>query len=99
MAQGVAEGVKSVAGANAVVKRVGEVTPDDLLSSDAVIIGSPVYFGNMSGEVKNGPVPRSQDEDQSGWDIRDRRLLFEREGTHNVEHSSCNGHAPDARHQ
>ena len=38
--------------ANAVVKRVGEVTPDDLLSSDAVIIGSPVYFGNMSGEVK-----------------------------------------------
>ena len=52
MAQGVAEGVKSVAGANAVVKRVGEVTPDDLLSSDGVIIGSPVYFGNMSGEVK-----------------------------------------------
>ena len=52
VAQGVAEGVKSVAGANAVVKRVGEVTPDDLLSSDGVIIGSPVYFGNMSGEVK-----------------------------------------------
>ena len=52
MAQGVTEGVKSVAGANTVVKRVGEVTPDDLLSSDGVIIGSPVYFGNMSGEVK-----------------------------------------------
>ena len=53
MAQGVAEGVKSVAGANVVVKRVGEVTADDLLSSDGVIIGSPVYFGNMSGEVKS----------------------------------------------
>jgi NAD(P)H dehydrogenase (quinone) len=52
MAQGVAEGVKSVAGANVLVKRVGEVTADDLLSSDGVIIGSPVYFGNMSGEVK-----------------------------------------------
>ena len=25
---------------------------DDLLSSDAVIVGSPVYVGNMSGEVK-----------------------------------------------
>ena len=52
MAQGVAEGVKSVAGANVLVKRVGEVTADDLLSSDGVIIGSPVYFGNMSGEAK-----------------------------------------------
>jgi NAD(P)H dehydrogenase (quinone) len=31
---------------------VGEVATDDLLSSDAVIVGSPVYFGNMSGEVK-----------------------------------------------
>ena len=25
---------------------------DDLLSSDAVIVGSPVYVGNMSGQVK-----------------------------------------------
>ena len=31
---------------------MGEVAADDLLSSDAVIVGSPVYFGNMSGEVK-----------------------------------------------
>ena len=52
MAQGVAEGAKSVAGTNVVIKKVGEVTADDLLSSDGVIIGSPVYFGNMSGEVK-----------------------------------------------
>ena len=52
MAQGVAEGVKSVAGSSVSVKRVGEVAADDLLSADAVVIGSPVYFGNMSGEVK-----------------------------------------------
>ena len=52
MAQGVAEGAKSVAGTNVVIKKVGEVTADDLLSSDGVVIGSPVYFGNMSGEVK-----------------------------------------------
>jgi NAD(P)H dehydrogenase (quinone) len=52
MAQGVAEGIKSTPGANAAVKRVGEVRAEDLLSSDGVIIGSPVYFGNMSGEVK-----------------------------------------------
>jgi len=52
MAQGVAEGAKAVADANVVLKRVGEVAADDLLSSDAVIVGSPVYFGNMAGEVK-----------------------------------------------
>jgi len=52
MAQGVADGVKSVASAKAVLKRVGEVTADDLLSAQAVIIGSPVYFANVTGEVK-----------------------------------------------
>jgi multimeric flavodoxin WrbA len=31
---------------------VGEVTTEDLLSADGVIVGSPVYFGSMSGEVK-----------------------------------------------
>ena len=52
MAQGVAEGAKAVSGTTVILKRVGEVTGNDLLSSDAVIVGSPVYFGNMSGEVK-----------------------------------------------
>jgi NAD(P)H dehydrogenase (quinone) len=31
---------------------VGEVTADLLFSSDALIVGSPVYWSNMSGEVK-----------------------------------------------
>ena len=52
MAQGVADGAKSVPSTNVVVKRVGEVTTEDLLSADGVIVGSPVYFGSMSGEVK-----------------------------------------------
>jgi NAD(P)H dehydrogenase (quinone) len=52
MAQGVTEGAKSVSGTTVVVKRVGEVTEADLLSCDALVVGSPVYFGNMSGEVK-----------------------------------------------
>jgi NAD(P)H dehydrogenase (quinone) len=52
MAQGVAEGAKAVSGTRVVLKRVSETAADDLLSSDAVIVGSPVYFGNMSGEVK-----------------------------------------------
>jgi NAD(P)H dehydrogenase (quinone) len=52
MAQGVADGAKGVADTSVVLKRVGEVATDDLLSSDAVVVGSPVYFGTMSGEVK-----------------------------------------------
>jgi NAD(P)H dehydrogenase (quinone) len=52
MAQGVADGAKSVAGTNVVLKKVSEVATDDLLAADGVIVGSPVYFASMSGEVK-----------------------------------------------
>jgi NAD(P)H dehydrogenase (quinone) len=52
MAQGVADGAKTVPGATVVLKRVGDVIANDLISSDALIVGSPVYFANMSGEVK-----------------------------------------------
>ncbi|MDH5641508.1 MAG: NAD(P)H-dependent oxidoreductase [Nitrospira sp.] len=52
MADAVVEGVQSVPGTLVILKRVGEVTAEDLLSSDAVIVGSPVYWSNMSGEVK-----------------------------------------------
>ena len=52
MAQGVADGAKTVPGATVVLKRVGDVVANDLVSSDALIVGSPVYFANMSGEVK-----------------------------------------------
>ncbi|MEY4704373.1 MAG: NAD(P)H:quinone oxidoreductase WrbA [Nitrospirota bacterium] len=52
MAEAVVEGAKSVPGTVIAMKRVGQVTADDLFSSDAVIVGSPVYWSNMSGEVK-----------------------------------------------
>jgi NAD(P)H dehydrogenase (quinone) len=52
MARAVAEGAKAVPGARVLLKRVGDVTGDDLFSSDALIVGSPVYWSNMSGEVK-----------------------------------------------
>jgi NAD(P)H dehydrogenase (quinone) len=53
MAEAVVEGAKSVTGTDVVLKRVGQVTADDLFSSDALIVGSPVYWSNMSGEVKS----------------------------------------------
>ena len=53
MARAVVEGAKAIPGTRCVLKRVGEVTGDDLFASDAVIVGSPVYWSNMSGEVKS----------------------------------------------
>lgn len=52
MAQGVVEGARSLPGTRVVLKRVSEVVADDLFSADAVVIGSPVYWSNMSGDVK-----------------------------------------------
>lgn len=52
MAKAVAEGAKGLSGTDVVMKRVEEVTADDLFSSDALVVGSPVYWSNMSGDVK-----------------------------------------------
>jgi NAD(P)H dehydrogenase (quinone) len=52
MADAVVVGARLVSGTQVVLKRVGHVTADDLFSADAVIVGSPVYWSNMSGEVK-----------------------------------------------
>ena len=52
MAEAVVAGAKSLSGTQVVLKRVGQVTAEDLFSADAVIVGSPVYWSNMSGEVK-----------------------------------------------
>ncbi|MCX5725023.1 MAG: NAD(P)H-dependent oxidoreductase [Nitrospirae bacterium] len=52
MAEAVAEGARSLPGAEVLLKRVGQVTAEDLFSADAVVVGSPVYWSNMSGEVK-----------------------------------------------
>ena len=52
MAQAVAEGVRSVPGTRVRVERVQKVTADALFSADAVVVGSPVYWSNMAGEVK-----------------------------------------------
>jgi len=52
MAQGVVDGAKAIPGTSAILKRVGDVAANDLSSADAVVVGSPVYFANMSGEVK-----------------------------------------------
>ena len=52
MARGVVDGARSLPGTKVVLKRVGDVAAADLFSADAVVVGSPVYWSNMSGDVK-----------------------------------------------
>ena len=52
MAEAVAEGVRMVPRTQVVVRRVGNVTADELFAADAIVLGSPVYWSNMAGEVK-----------------------------------------------
>lgn len=52
LAQGVAEGVKRVPGAVAVVESVDQVSKRDLEAADAIILGCPTYFGNIPGKMK-----------------------------------------------
>ena len=53
MAFGIAEGVKKVKGASVIVKNVDETENEDLLKADAIIIGSPTYYGQMSMKIKD----------------------------------------------
>lgn len=53
MAMAVAAGVEAVENAEAVLKRAGEATLDDLLSCSGLAVGTPEYFGYMSGMVKD----------------------------------------------
>jgi len=53
LANAVAEGVESVEGASAKVKRVDYATVNDFISCDAVAFGSPNYFSYMAGLMKD----------------------------------------------
>lgn len=53
LAKAIAEGVKQVDDAQAIVRSTSEVTKDDFLNSHGIIAGSPVYFGTMAAELKH----------------------------------------------
>ena len=52
MAEAVAEGARSVSRTHVILKRVGKVTAEELFAADAIVLGSPVYWSNMAGEMK-----------------------------------------------
>jgi NAD(P)H dehydrogenase (quinone) len=52
LAFAVAEGVKQVKDIEVVVKRVENTNLDELCDADGIIMGSPTYFGQMTGKLK-----------------------------------------------
>lgn len=52
MAELIADGARAAGGVQVDVRPVDDVTPDDLLETDAIIIGSPVYFATMASQIK-----------------------------------------------
>lgn len=52
MAEATAQGAKSVNGTEVKVKTAEETTKEDVLETDALILGSPVHMGSMDWRVK-----------------------------------------------
>lgn len=52
LAEAVAEGARRVTGVEVVLKPVDEVVNEDLEACDALLIGSPTYWGSISTPVK-----------------------------------------------
>ncbi len=52
MAKAIAKGVEQVKGVTYILKPVQEVTQEEVLKADAIILGSPVYNANMTPEVQ-----------------------------------------------
>lgn len=52
MAEYVAKGASEVTGVEVEIRSVDQVTPADLLDYDAIVMGSPVYYGTMAAELK-----------------------------------------------
>lgn len=51
MAQSVENGALSVDGVSVVLKSVDDISSEDLISADAIIVGSPVYNANVTPEI------------------------------------------------
>lgn len=52
LAEAVAAGAGQVDGVEAVLRHSREVSREDFLAAEGLIVGSPVYFGTMAAELK-----------------------------------------------
>ncbi len=51
-AQGVVEGARQVPGTNVTIKKVEDVTKEDLQAADTIALGAPTYFAGIPGKMK-----------------------------------------------
>lgn len=52
LAEAISEGVGAVDGVAAALRASQDVTKDDFVDADGLIVGSPVYFGTMAAQLK-----------------------------------------------
>jgi len=52
MAQAVATGAQKISSVTTIVKTPDKVTEGDLKSADAILLGSPTYWGDMAAQMK-----------------------------------------------
>ena len=52
LAESIGEGARSVEGVQVVLAPIGEVNPQHLLDAQAILLGSPVYNGNIAPAVQ-----------------------------------------------
>jgi NAD(P)H dehydrogenase (quinone) len=52
LAEAVCEGAGQVDGVDVVLRHSREVTRDDFVAADGLVVGSPVYFGTMAAQLK-----------------------------------------------
>ena len=52
LAEAVAEGIDQVDGVEAVMRHTDDVTREDFVAADGLVVGSPVYFGTMAAQLK-----------------------------------------------
>jgi len=52
MADAVAKGAKQVNGADVTLLPIDKIKAQDLLAYDAIVFGSPTYYGSMAAELK-----------------------------------------------
>ena len=52
LAEAIAQGVSQVDGVEAALRHTRDVTKDDFLTADGLVVGSPVYLGTMAAQLK-----------------------------------------------
>jgi NAD(P)H dehydrogenase (quinone) len=52
LAESIGEGARSVEGVEVILAPIGEVSPQNLLDAQAILVGTPVYNGNIAPAVQ-----------------------------------------------